>query len=198
MTVPMLPLTLITSLNRTLEAAVAPVPSAFTGSEQVQDWGGRWWRYEIEMGITKGRDARILSVFFASLGGAAGRFLLADPSAADQSSLPGTPGVSGAGQSGTTLATTGWDTETAPQIGDLFSLGADENTRFYQFTADVTPDAGGAATIAFVPALRTNPADGAALNITAPMVCLRLEGPVPTRITRADSHRYTLTAREAF
>lgn len=197
MTIPVLPLTLVSSLTRTLEAAVAPVPSAFTGTSQVQDWGGRWWRYEIEMGITRGRDARILSAFLAALSGAAGRFLLADPSARAQASLPGAPYVIGGAQRGAALTTGGWDVGTAPQNGDFFSLGSGAATRLYQLTADVTPDAFGEALISFVPALRSAPLEGAPLNTTAPQVCLRLNSPVPTRITRADKHRFTLTAREA-
>lgn len=199
MNLPTLPLTLVTSLNRTLRAAVTPVPSAFTGSEQVQDWGGRWWHYEIEMALTKGADGRRLSGFLAALGGAAGRFLLTDPAATHQASILGAPLVSGGSQSGSTLLSAGWEPDTAPLLsGDLFSLGADAQTRLHQLTADVIADATGTATLSFVPPLRAPPLDQAGLNVTVPTVCLRLTSPVPTRIGRADTYRFTLTAREAF
>jgi hypothetical protein len=199
MTLPTLPLTLVTSLNRTLKAAVTPVPSAFTGSEQVQDWGGRWWHYEIEMALTKGTDGRRLSGFLAGLGGAAGRFLLVDPSAAHQASTPGEPLVSGSSHTGNTLLSAGWVPDSTSLLsGDLFSLGAGAQTRLHQLTADVIPDATGTATLNFVPPLRGPPLDQAGLNVTTPAVCLRLTSPVPTRIGRADSYRFTLTAREAF
>ena len=199
MSIPFLPLTLVTSLNRTLKAAVTPVPSAFTGSEQVQDWGGRWWHYEIEMALTKGADGRRLSGFLAGLGGAAGRFLLVDPAAAHQAGAPGAPLVSGGSQSGNTLLSAGWTPDSTPLLaGDLFSLGTGAQTRLYQLTTDVTSDATGAATLSFVPPLREPPLDQAGLNVTTPTVCLRLTSPVPTRIGRADTYRFTFTAREAF
>jgi hypothetical protein len=61
----------------------------------------------------------------------------------------------------------------------------------------VVSNASGLATLAFVPKLRSAPADGAALEIAAPAVLLRLTAPVPTRIGRADTFLFTLTAREA-
>lgn len=199
MSLPTLPLTLVTSLNRTLRAAVTPVPSAFTGSQQVQDWGGRWWHYEIEMALTKGADGRRLSGFLAGLGGSAGRFLLADPSAAHQAGTPGAPLVSGGSQTGNSLRSAGWVPDSTPLLsGDLFSLGAGAQTRLHQLTADVIADTTGAATLSFVPPLREAPLDQAGLNVTVPTVCLRLTSPVPTRIGRADTYRFTLTAREAF
>jgi len=197
--IPFLPLTLVASLNRTLKAAVTPVPSAFTGSEQVQDWGGRWWHFEIEMALTKGADGRRLSGFLAALGGAAGRFLLVDPTAAHQAGTPGAPMVSGGSQSGNTLLSAGWVPNSTPlRSGDLFSLGAGAQNRMYQLTADVIVDATGNATLSFVPHLREPPLDQAGLNVTAPVVCLRLTSPVPTRIGRADTYRFSLTARAAF
>ena len=199
MSLPTLPLTLVTSLNRTLRAAVTPVPSAFTGSQQVQDWGGRWWHYEIEMALTKGADGRRLSGFLAGLGGAAGRFLLTDPSAAHQAGTPGAPLVSGSSQTGNSLLSAGWVPDSTPLLsGDLFSLGAGAQTRLHQLTTDVISDATGVATLSFVPPLREAPLDQAGLNVTTPTVCLRLTSPVPTRITRADTYRFTLTTREAF
>jgi len=199
MSLPTLPLTLVTSLNRTLMAAVTPVPSAFTGSQQVQDWGGRWWHYEIEMALTKGANGRRLSGFLAGLGGAAGRFLLVDPSTAHQAGTPGAPLVSGGTQSGNSLLSAGWMPDSTPLLsGDLFSLGSGAQVRMHQLTADVISDATGTAPLSFVPPLREPPLDQAGLSVTAPAVCLRLTSPVPTRIGRADTYRFTLTAREAF
>jgi len=48
-----------------------------------------------------------------------------------------------------------------------------------------------------VPRLRASPTDGASLEVAAPAVLLRLAAPVPARIGRADSYRFSLTAREA-
>ncbi|MGO4917539.1 hypothetical protein [Pseudogemmobacter sp. W21_MBD1_M6] len=197
MSVPALPLTLIESLERRLVTAVTASTSSFTGTQQVQDWGGEWWEYSFEMAMTKGHDGRRLSAFLTALGGMRGRFLLPDPSIA-QPDMTASPVVVGAGQSGTMLLTGGW-AATAPALlcGDFFSLGSDENTRLYQVTADATADVAGLATLSFVPRLRSAPLSGAVLDVAAPAVALRLTAPVPTRIGRADSYRFSITAREA-
>ena len=195
--IPELPLTLVTSLERRLVTATSLAASPFTGSAQVQDWGGEWWEYQIEMAQTQGRDGRRLAAFFAQLGGARGRFLFRDP-AIVQTPGTGDPIVDGAGQSGNMLATRGWAPDVPALLaGDFLSLGADSATRLYQLTADATADATGRATLNLVPRLRASPADGASLEIAAPAVLLRLAAPVPARIGRADSYRFSFTAREA-
>jgi hypothetical protein len=195
--IPELPLTLVSSLERRLVSATAVATSPFTGSEQVQDWGGEWWDYAIEMARTSGRDGRRLSAFLAALGGPRGRFLFRDPTIR-QPGLSFTPVVAGGLQTGATLITSGWPASSTPLFaGDFFSLGSDQQTRIYQLTADVVSDAAGLATINFVPRLRASPADAASLEIAAPAVLLRLTAPVPTRIGRADTFLFTLTAREA-
>lgn len=195
--IPELPLTLVQSLDRRLVTATAAATSPFTGTSQVQDWGGEWWEYSFEMALTKGRDGRRLSAFFAGLGGMRGRFLFRDPSI-DQAALIGDPVVSGAGQTGNALVTLGWAPfGAALQAGDLFQLGSDAATRLYQVTQDAVADANGQVNLQFTPKLRAAPAHGAVVEIVNPAVLLRLTGPVPTRIGRADSFRFTLTAREA-
>lgn len=192
-----LPLTLVQSLERRLVSTTAVATSPFTGTEQVQDWGGEWWDYAIEMARTTGRDGRRLSAFLAALGGARGRFLFRDPTIR-RPEVTDSPQVAGGFQSGTVLVTAGW-TPGAPalQAGDFFSLGADAEVRLHQVTADVLADETGAAAVAFVPRLRASPADGAALEIAAPAVLLRLTAPVPSRIGRGDTFLFTLSAREA-
>ncbi|MBW0159596.1 hypothetical protein KTQ37_15870 [Sinorhodobacter sp. B57] len=192
-----LPLTLVQSLERRLVTATAVSTSPFTGTEQVQDWGGEWWDYAIEMAQTRGADARRLSAFLAALGGPRGRFLFRDPTMGQ----PGTalaPFVSGGFQTGSTLITGGWPaSSTLLLAGEFFSLGADSEIRLHQLTTDVVSDAGGLATLSFVPRLRSAPLDGAALEIAAPAVVLRLTAPVPARIGRAETFLFTLSAREA-
>ncbi len=194
MTVPVFPVPLIRSLSRRLAVAAAVVTSPFTGTEQVQDWGGAWWEYDLQMAILHGAQARALSAFLAGMRGPVGTFLLADPSIYNPTGV-GVPLVNGAGQTGSSLVTDGW---TAPgmKAGDFFQLGSDTQTRLYQLTADVVP-AAGAATVQFVPALRTSPADNQALVIAAPQVRLRLTSAVPATVTRFDRYEFTMTAREA-
>jgi hypothetical protein len=192
-----LPLTLVQSLERRLVSATAVSASPFTGTEEVQDWGGEWWDFAIEMARTTGRDGRRLSAFLAALGGLRGRFLFRDPTIRQPGSTLAAS-VSGGFQRGSTLVTAGWPPFSSPLLaGDFFSLGTAAQTWLHQLTADVVTDEAGQATLAFVPRLRSSPVDGSPLEIAAPAVVLRLTAPVPTRIGRADSFIFTLAAREA-
>jgi hypothetical protein len=194
MVLPVLPLTLVSSLERRLVTSVAEARSPFTGTSQIQDWGASWWEYQIEMAVTQVAKARRLSAFFTALGGLRGRFLFPDPSI----ELPvaaGNPYVTEAQVVGaSTLKTAGWGL--GLRAGDFFQLGSDAATRLYQVTADIVP-MGSEAVISFVPSLRASVPVGALLGLSAPSVLLRLTAPVPTVIGRADQHRFTLTAREA-
>jgi hypothetical protein len=194
MAIPVLPLTLVASLERRLVTSVAEARSPFTGTSQIQDWGASWWEYQIEMAVTQGAKARRLSAFFAALGGLRGRFLFPDPSI----ELPvaaGNPYVTEVQVAGSsTLKTAGWGL--GLRAGDFFQLGSDATTRLYQVTADIVP-MGSEAVISFVPSLRASVPVGALLGLSAPLVLLRLTAPVPTVIGRADQHRFTLSAREA-
>ena len=195
--IPELPLTLVSSLERRLVSATAVATSPFTGTEQVQDWGGEWWEYAIEMARTTGRDGRRLSAFLAALGGPRGRFLFRDPTIRQPGSTV-VPHVAGGFQTGGLLVTAGWPPFSTPLLtGDFVSLGSGAETRLHQITADVVSDEAGVATVSLVPRLRRAPVDGTPLEIAAPAVVLRLTAPVPTRIGRADTFLFTLTAREA-
>ncbi len=194
MAFPILPLTLVTSLERRLVTSVAEARSPFTGTSQIQDWGASWWEYQIEMAVSQGANARRLSAFFTALGGLRGRFLFADPSIEVPLAV-GPPYVTAAQSAGaSTLQTAGWGL--GLRAGDFFQLGADVTTRLYQLTADVTP-IGSEAALAFVPPLRASVPVGTLLGLDAPSVLLRLTAPVPTVIGRADQHRFTFSAREA-
>ena len=194
MTIPVLPLTLVSSLERRLVTSVAEARSPFTGTSQIQDWGASWWEYQIEMAVTQGAKARRLSAFFTALGGLRGRFLFSDPSIEVPVAV-GNPYVTEAQVAGaSTLKTAGWGV--GLRAGDFFQLGSDATTRLYQVTADIVP-LGSEAVINFVPPLRASVPAGALLGLSAPSVLLRLTAPVPTVIGRADQHRFTLSAREA-
>lgn len=195
--IPELPLTLVQSLERRLVTATAVATSPFTGSEEVQDWGGEWWDYGIEMARMTGRDGRRLSAFLAALGGARGRFLFRDPTIRQPGSTLA-PLVAGGFQTGGMLVTAGWPPFATPLLaGDFFSLGSGADTRLHQLTEDLGTDEAGLATLSFVPRLRSAPVDGTPLEVAAPAVVLRPTAPVPTRIGRADTFLFTLAAREA-
>lgn len=189
-----LPVTLVRNVSRRLASAAAVQTSPFTGTQQVQDWGGRWWEYEIEFAVIQGPTARRLSAFLDALAGPAATFTFRDPSILNPSGL-GAPAVQGAGQVGSTLLTDGW-TGSGLRAGDFFSLGAGAALRLYRMTADAVPVAG-VATLQFAPPLRSSPADNAPLNVINPGVLLRATGPVPTAIGKVDRHQISLSAREA-
>lgn len=194
MTIPVLPLTLVSSLERRLVTSVAEARSPFTGTSQIQDWGASWWEYQIEMAVTQGANARRLSAFFTALGGLRGRFLFPDPSI-EVPVMAGNPYATEAQVSGaSTLQTAGW--AGGLHAGDFFQLGAGATTRLYQLTEEVQP-AGSEAEISFVPSLRAAVQVGTPIGLDAPSALLRLTSPVPTVISRADQHRFTISAREA-
>ncbi|TCO68507.1 hypothetical protein [Rhodovulum euryhalinum] len=195
--IPELPPALVAGLERRLVTASAVALSPFTGTAQVQDWGGEWWAYSIDLAPRQGREARRLAAFLAALGGVRGTFLFRDPTARPAGSV-GAPVVAGGFQAGARLATGRWAPGgTALLAGDLVSLGTGAATRLHQLTEDVVADADGRATLALVPRLREAPSDGAPLEIAAPAVVLRLTGPVPATVGRADTWRFSLSAREA-
>lgn len=194
MPIPVLPLTLVTSLERRLVSSVAEARSPFTGTSQIQDWGASWWDYQIDMAVTQGANARRLSAFFTALGGLRGRFLFPDPSI-EVPLAAGNPTITEPQMAGASnLRTSGWGL--GLRAGDFFQLGSDATTRLYQLTEEVSP-VGSEATLTFVPPLRAAVPVGTLIGLDAPSVLLRLTAPVPTVIGRADQHRFTISAREA-
>ena len=194
MTLAVFPQSVARTSTRLLRASAAVTSSPFSGVQQVQDWGGEWWEYQIELAVRQDADGRALSAFFANLRGPVSPFLYDDPAIRNAGSY-GTPLVGGAGQTGNSLTTDGWSA-TGLKAGDFFSLGSDAATRLYQATADVAPSAG-SATVEFVPALRSAPSDNDPLEVVSPKVALRLTSPVPAQIEAGDLYRFSFTAREA-
>lgn len=190
-----MPRELVKEASRTLVDAVAVAQSPFTLSAQTQDWGGRVWQYELEFAIHLGREGREVSAFFAMIG-RAGTFLFRDPGLVTQAS--GSPAVSGAGQTGTALVTSGWPANsTVLRMGDAFSVGSGSMTRLHQLTQDAVSGPTGIATLIFTPALRYAPLNGAALEVRNPAVLLRLLEPVPARFHKRELYRFSLKAMEA-
>jgi len=192
-----LPVVLVSGIpQRTLVAMTSAARSPFTGGQQVQDWGGRYWSYQITMARLRGRNALIMDAFLNGLGGLAGRFIFRDP--AIEQTIAGTPLVAGGAQVGSSLITDGWpNSTTVMQIGDFFSLGAGSAMRLHQIAADVVSSASGVATLTFHPPLRSSPADNDALNVSNPGVLLRLTDQAPARIGNVATYLFTLSAREA-
>ena len=185
----------VSEVTRRLRAAAVVVASPFTLQQQVQDWGGRAWEFDITLAPHVGADARRLSAFFDMIAPRRA-FLFSDPTLVQ--SVIGVPVVDGAGQTGTTLALSGFlPNFPALYAGDFLSLGTGLDTRLYRVTADAQADATGRAVLQIVPPLRSSPANGATVNVTAPQVLLRLTDEVPSSIGAARIHRFAFSAVEA-
>ncbi|MDG4650120.1 hypothetical protein P6F26_16855 [Roseibacterium sp. SDUM158017] len=191
MTVPVFPVSAITNVVRELRAAVSYTESPYSFQGQAFDWGGRQWSCEIEVATRPGPSAKALSAFLAALAGPATVFTVVDPTINNAGA--GTVTVSGAAQTGNDLVTTGWST--APEVGDFISIGTGAAARLYQITA--TTGTLPAQTLTLAPALRSSPADGAAVEIASPVVALRMRDPVPVGISADGSYRASFRAVEA-
>ena len=77
----------------------------------------------------------------------------------------GSPIVSGAGQLGQSLTTTGWTASTTGilKAGDIFTIAG--NTKVYMMTAQANSDGAGAATLSFSPGLVASPGNSAAITV---------------------------------
>ena len=192
-----LPRSWVAGLERRLVTATSQTPSPFTGTVEVQDWGGEWWEYEIEFAAQSGPLARSVSAALTALGSGRGLLLFADPSIAPKSlaqaitlAMP----VSG----GNVVQTQGWPPgEAALASGDFVSIGTARETRLHQIAFDATADINGLATLTFFPAIRRALPANTPLEVNRPQVLLRPTRSVPTRIARVARHRFTLSAREA-
>lgn len=186
-------------VTRRLDMAVATVRNPYSGRAPTQDWGGRWWAYDLSLGPWRGEASRPLRAFFAGLEETAGRFLFEDPTAPYTGGVmfAGSPLVAGAAQTGRSLATDGWTPGILIPAGMCISLGTDTATRFHMVTADVLANATGAATLALAPALRESPADNAALDWQTPKVQLRVPSGVAAQIAAGGYTTFSFTAEEA-
>lgn len=123
------------------------------------------WRASLSWTSAREAQWRDIQGFVATLGGRAGRFLLADPaySGALGGNTGGTVTATGTANAATvTLAGLG-GTNPALKRGDRLSIGE----RLYIVTADAN-HSGGGATVSIAPRLRAT-VSGAAVNLTAPI-----------------------------
>lgn len=191
----LLPLHLIERVRRTARRAAGRTTSPFNRSSQEQFWGGEWWEYTLDFAIHVQREGPQMAAFFAQVG-TVGTFLLRDP--AFQTSAAGAPVVSGTGQTGYTLTTSGWPVNTTVlRAGDAFQIGTGLDTRLHMLTQDALSGSTGGATLNFWPALRYSPLNGAPLVVSQPAVLLKLTEEVEFEISKVMIHRFTVNAVEA-
>lgn len=183
--------------GRRLEAAVGSVESAFSGSIQTQDWGGRWWVFDIQTPLLIGARARALNAFLNGLGGMSGRFIFHDPTQRNIEGL-GNPIVDGAAQTGSKLKISGLTlSKDIFQPGDLFNLGDEATTRLYEITKAARSDASGKAEIDIQPNLRYSPIDGQTIDFREPKALVRLVKWEGMSIAPGDKFSTSFSLREA-
>jgi hypothetical protein len=172
--------------------------SPLSGAEQTVEMPGARWALAYSMGALDAADAALVRAFFAQLRGRSGRFYmhnLARP--LPRGIATGTPVVSGAGQSGTTLVTSGWTPSTAGilKAGDFFGV----NGELKLLVADAASNGAGLATLTFEPPLRASPANAAAITTTRPTATFRLDDDVTAFATTAPGlDSFSLAATETW
>lgn len=192
-----LPITLVSKIDRRLQAVVRRTSSNSSGADQIQDWLGEWWTYSLTFATHTRDEGRKVGAFFNRLRGPAVPFLLSDPSF--QTSLAGAtaPSCAAAAWLADTLSTTGWAANAVIPAGTFFNIGAGDATRLYQVSEDAVASAGGAATITIAPRLRSAITSATPLVFSAPKVLLRLDDVVPSIIETAELYTFSVAAKEA-
>ncbi len=144
--------------------------SELTGDSQDVILPGDRWAVQLTVTDLMGREARLFSAFINSLRGRAGRFYLSPPGCGTPlGTVAGNGVVSGAGQAGSTLSTSGWTANQAElfAIGDYFQIGVE----LKQITATIASNASGLATLVFTPPLRKAPTNGSTI-VTVNPACI--------------------------
>lgn len=147
--------------------------SSLNGATQTAMLPGSKWRATLTFANLDTSNARKLQAFLTSLRGRAGKFYLRPADSTRLGTATGTGVVSGGGQTGGVLVTSGWD----PEQQLLFAAGdlIEVNGELKQVSVDVSSDVTGGATIPFAPDLHQSPPDGAQVRSDNPRVIMRLD-----------------------
>lgn len=149
---------------------VGVATSPFTGQRQTYAWPGQWWEVEVTLPPMLSATAEPWVAFLVGLNGLEGSFSLGDSIRKTPRGVgTGTPLVKGAAQTGYDLATDGWTANQTGimKAGDWVQLGSGSTARLHKVMADANSNSSGEATLTLWPALRSSPADNAALTINS-------------------------------
>lgn len=163
----------IARISISAATAVTASRSSFSYVTQIQRFSGQIWFAEVVLPPMNREQVEDWSVFLLKLNGKEGTFLLADPSkATPRGSVPGTPLVKGANQTGNSLITDGWTPSQTNilKTGDLIAIGQ----RMYTVLGNVNSNGSGEATFDIWPRLRSSPADNAAITTSNCSTIFRL------------------------
>ncbi len=147
-------------------SSFAPTYVSVTNSlkRQVRTRGIQAWQIDLAYGAMLRATFAPLWSFLVSRAGQASTFTLSLPGlGAPRGTAAGTPVVASGGQSGTSLATSGWSPSSAIlKQGDFIEIEGDR--KVYQITADVSSNGSGLATLSLYPALRRIPLSGVTVH----------------------------------
>jgi hypothetical protein len=145
--------------------------SAFTGVEQNVVHPGSRWTIEMTFPTLHGRQKRILQAFLNGLHGKAEAIKVYDHSRDGRPAM-GSPAVSGDGQTGKRLLTSGWiPNQKVLEIGDLVTV----NNELKEVSEDAWSDQNGFCTVAFNPPLRKQPPNGASIETQHPYMIATMD-----------------------
>lgn len=153
----------------TMNNVVGMSASPFSGAQQVYAHAGQFWSAEVQLPPMLRADAEAWIGFLAALRGRYGTFLMGDPANTSPRGIAtGTPLVQGGSQLGNALATDGWTAGVTGilKAGDWIQLGSGASAALHKIMQDVNSDGSGYAALDLWPAIRSAPADNAAITIT--------------------------------
>lgn len=175
--------------------------SPFDGTLQTLEMPGARWEFTVTWPTLSPDDRRELAAFLARLRGRAGRFTYGPFWSPRRATGGGVPLINGAGQSGEVLSTSGWTPSVqVMRAGDWLSyVDTGGRQRLHQVVADASANGSGVAALTISPPIRRAGANGAAVEIAAPIGTFMLpQDEAPQMNIRAPSlGQVTITMREA-
>lgn len=145
--------------------------SPLDGTTQTLAMPGARWEASLSWPAMTRDDTRALEAFLAQMRGMQGRFFYGPVHAPRRATGGGSPVINGASQSGATLSIRGFtNSSQAFRVGDWLSYtDTTGRARLHQVTADVNANGSGVAAVPIAPPIRRAGADGAAVNVAAPV-----------------------------
>lgn len=169
--------------------------SAFTGVQQNVVHPGARWTLEMTFTSLNGYRKNMLSAFLNGMYGRVEAVKVFDHANEGRPPL-GSPAVSGTGQTGRKLLTSGWlPNQKVLEIGNQFTV----NNELKEVSADAWSDENGFCTIEFNPPLRKSPPNSAELETENPymIATLDMDGVVRTNSPAGFASFETITFKEA-
>lgn len=158
------------TLDWKLKSNSGTFTSPWTNQTQSVRYPGSAWTCKMTLADLDDYESRELEVLLVSLDGYSGRVKLTDWGRAPAVVL-GSPVVSGAGQTGRVLRTSGWNPSvTVLKKGDYITV----NDELKLILADAVSDSTGFANLQIGPQLRNIPSNASAIEVARPYGIFRL------------------------